>query len=320
MSSVQPLVSVICLCYNHAPYVAEALASVWAQTYEAIELIVVDDASTDGSQEVIKQALLAHPKVVFISLEENIGNCSAFNQALAIAQGEWVIDLAADDVLIPERIERQMALAQTLPQDYGVLFSDAWLINAEGQRLKTYYQRDANGKITPKVPQGWVFPDLLRKAFICSPTMLFRNKMLLELGGYDERLSYEDYDLWVRSGKYWRYAFQEELLTQKRVLPHSLGQQFYRKCSNINLYSTLLICQKALQIIDTQEEKDALAVSVRYHLRQSLWMECFDLVAGFKEVLQALGQLKGSDGVWGFLAKMRVPLYRPYRWYVRWLL
>ncbi|HHL53227.1 MAG TPA: glycosyltransferase family 2 protein, partial [Flammeovirgaceae bacterium] len=95
--TVQPLVSVICLSYNHAAYVGEAIASVLAQNYPRVELIVVDDGSSDASVSAIKQALAGKKDIKFIALQENIGNCRAFNLAWRQAQGDYIIDLAADD-------------------------------------------------------------------------------------------------------------------------------------------------------------------------------------------------------------------------------
>ena len=100
-----PLVSVVCLCYNHERFVGEAVRSVLNQTHPSIQLIVVDDHSTDGSQLIIEKLLTGHPSVEFISLGKNIGNCRAFNKGLEKVAGEFVIDLSADDVLMPARVE-----------------------------------------------------------------------------------------------------------------------------------------------------------------------------------------------------------------------
>ena len=92
-----PLVSVICLCYNHSKYVIESIESVLSQSYANIELIIVDDASTDDSQSVIRNFIVSLPQVNFIPLTNNIGNCSAFNIGWRASSGDYVIDLAADD-------------------------------------------------------------------------------------------------------------------------------------------------------------------------------------------------------------------------------
>src|ERR1700749_5034941 len=93
------LVTVICLCYNHENFVTESLFSVMNQDYAFVELIIVDDCSTDNSKNIIKKWLLDYPEVRFISNEINLGNTKSFNKALQFAKGDYIIDLAADDVL-----------------------------------------------------------------------------------------------------------------------------------------------------------------------------------------------------------------------------
>src|SRR5579859_1537102 len=104
----QPLVSVICLCYNHRRFVKEAIESVLGQTYKNIELIVVDDCSTDGSVSVIKELIVQNPVIRFIPLNENRGNCKAFNEGYKLSSGKFVIDFSADDVMVSGRIEQQV--------------------------------------------------------------------------------------------------------------------------------------------------------------------------------------------------------------------
>ena len=107
-----PLVSVICLSYNHEAYVVEALNSVINQTYPNVELLIADDCSKDNSVAVINDWLKEHSNVHFIANEINLGSNKTFNQLAKIAKGEYIIDLAADDVLFPNCIEKQIATFQ----------------------------------------------------------------------------------------------------------------------------------------------------------------------------------------------------------------
>ena len=100
-----PLVSVVCLCYNHARFVEEAIQSVLNQRYPNVQLIVIDDHSTDKSIEAIDKFISGNKAVEFIPLPSNLGNCRAFNIGLEKAKGDFIIDLAGDDVLMPDRIE-----------------------------------------------------------------------------------------------------------------------------------------------------------------------------------------------------------------------
>ena len=103
-----PLVSVICLCYNHADYVTESLDSVLNQEYKNIEIIIIDDCSTDNSVPVIDEWLQKYPSILFIKNKTNLGNTKSFNKALEIAKGAYIIDFATDDILMPNCITQQI--------------------------------------------------------------------------------------------------------------------------------------------------------------------------------------------------------------------
>ena len=103
-----PWVTVICTSYNQQTFVAEALESVIAQSYPNVELIVIDNGSTDQTVTRIQAVILPYPAIRFIRNPINLGLNRAFNQGLALANGQYIIDLSADDVLLPDRITRQV--------------------------------------------------------------------------------------------------------------------------------------------------------------------------------------------------------------------
>ena len=88
-------VTVICTCYNHGPFVKESLESVWAQTHQPVQLIVIDNASTDNSRTVIQKAIESRPNVVFLRNTHNEGLCKAFNRGLEQATGKYKIGRAS---------------------------------------------------------------------------------------------------------------------------------------------------------------------------------------------------------------------------------
>ncbi len=315
--SKPPLISVICLSFNHEKYVIEALNSVLAQTYPAIELIIIDDASKDGSAKVISHFLENCERkipVSFFPLSDNLGNCKAFNIGLAHAKGKYVIDLAADDVLMPNCIEKQLNAFEKLAGNYGVVFSDLYYINENSKIFKTHFRRNTNGVLAQTVPQGDIYKQILAKSFISAPSMMIRKKVLEELGGYSEELSYEDYDFWVRSARNYRYFFLDEILVKKRILKNSHGFSFYLK-NNKHLISTLKIHQKAYIQNQSIEENLALAVSVRYHLRLSFYTEHFGLVKEFANLLRKLDKIRWKDSIIITLSKIKIPLFVVYRTY-----
>jgi glycosyltransferase involved in cell wall biosynthesis len=267
------LVTVICLCHNHQAYVREALNSVLNQTYTEIQLIIVDDASLDGSKEVIRDFVNQYPSVEYFDLPENVGSCKAFNIALRKAKGDFIIDLAADDVLVPERIQEGVTCFEKAGKTYGLQFSDARMIDAIGNTLSLHSDRFPHESI----PQGDIYKDLIDRYFICSPTMMFRKALIDELGGYDEQLSYEDFDLWIRSARKWKYCYSPKVLVAKRVLPASLSAKQF-KIGSPHQYSTYLICKKILNLNRTKAEQQALHNRLLYEVRLNLRLFNWKLV------------------------------------------
>lgn len=308
-----PLVSVICLSYNHKPYIKEALQSIVSQSYKNIEIIVVDDASTDGSAEVIKAFANNHPHIIFIALSENVGNCKAFNIGWKHAKGDFIIDFALDDVLLPQRIENQINVFLTLPSTYGVVFSDVELIDAFSKKIGGHSKRDRKGNLLEKIPQGDVYKDLLERYFINPTSMIVRKEVFDALSGYDESLAYEDFDFWVRSSRVYRYHFIDEIQTLKRVLPYSHGSKFIQKRQYKMLESTLKVCGKAFYLNKTQEENAALVTRIRYHMRQALYTENFSLVKDFFKLLTQIRRPSLEDRLQLTLAKLNLPLFWIYQ-------
>lgn len=264
----RPLVSVVCLCHNQAKYVKTAIESVWLQTYEKVELIVVDDGSTDGSKQVIRE-LLAGKSIHFEDIPEPLGNCRAFNQGFALSRGEYIIDLAADDMLLAGRIEAGVQDFLKSPANAGVHFSDAFLCDENNAILRTHYRRDKAGNIIDKVPSGDVYRSVISKYFICPPTMMISRSVMEELGGYDETLAYEDFDFWVRSSRAYTYIFNKAPLVKKRLVPlsHSRSQFQFR---NNHQASTFRVCEKIMDLNRQAGEFRALRNRCIYEMRLCL--------------------------------------------------
>lgn len=247
----------------------EAVDSVLKQTYGNIELIVVDDASDDGSQKVIRDNYGNHPKITLILLTKNIGNCKAFNLAYKKSKGEYLIDLAADDILMPLRIEQGVKEFIKRGVNFGVNFSNAEIINSEGGCIKYFYPIDERGKTDKDIPEGDVFLALLRTYFICPPTMMYKSDVLKQLGGYDEELTYEDFDFWIRSSRICHYCFTNEVLVKKRVLKNSKSHNQFKLLSKDTI-STRMVLKKAKSLVQNDQERKQLRGRVLYETRKAL--------------------------------------------------
>lgn len=277
------------------------------QTYTNIEIILADDASTDGSQAVIEKIRDRHPQVKVLLSAVNRGNCKAFNEALREGSGTFVVDFAADDIMKPDRIEKQVKKFGELDENYGVIFTDADYIDGDGKFIRRHYTWLRRKGLLKTVPEGDVYRDVLSKFFIAAPTMLVRRSVFDKLGGYDESLSYEDFDFWVRSSRYFKYAFVNEPLTLIRRTGKSMSERWYRRGDRM-LHSTYMVCRKAVDLGRNDEDRKALVRRVRYELRQSVLSDNREEAVLFYRLLKELDVPSLGDKIFSTLNRVRLPM------------
>lgn len=272
-----PLVSVICLSYNHEAYVVEALNSVINQTYPNVELLIADDCSSDNSIEVIQNWLQNHPGVHFLANEKNLGNTKTFNQLAKKAKGEFIIDLAADDILLPNCIEKQVKTFQNSKfKNLAIVYGNLIEMDENGNFIENYYTE----KDHPK--SGNIYQMVIgRTTKICSVSSMIKISVLEKLGFYDENLAYEDLDLWIRTSRDYEFEYIPEILAKKRVLSHSLSSHFLMennsRAKKLNT-STLKILIKAFQLNSTKEEHKALLGRIRFEMYKFIKARNFNLL------------------------------------------
>ena len=286
MAKENPLVTIIALCYNHERFVWEALQSVENQSYNNIELIIVDDFSTDKSIPTILKFLENKPLVKTIFNKTNLGNCRSFNQALKIANGKYIIDFSTDDVMLPERITEQVKLFEISSEKVGVVYSNGVYIDEISKPLK-------GGQISnnQKMPEGNVYLDFLKASFMMPSTMMIRKSVLNELNGYDENLAYEDSDFWIRSARNWEYVYLPKILSNQRIVAGSHSASFYKRHNKL-IPAVVEVCKKALVLNRTEEENQALLIRMRATMIRCVLTENFQ--AG-KELTEMIDDLNGHD-------------------------
>lgn len=257
-----PLVSVICLCYNHEKFVEQAILSVLNQTYPNIEIIVVNDASTDSSTTVIKRLLMVHPQITFVNLERNVGNCRAFNIGIARSKGDYIIDFAADDILLTTRVQEGVDALLSAGHEFGVQFSDAELIDEDGEKIGLHSDKHPHDSI----PSGDIYRQIIQRYFICAPSMMMKREVLERLNGYDEALAYEDFDFWIRSAREFKYLYLPKALVKRRILSNSMRSYQFKKGSR-QLQSTYAVCEKIHKLNRSADENKALRHRLKYELK-----------------------------------------------------
>jgi glycosyltransferase involved in cell wall biosynthesis len=220
-------VSVVIPTYNRAPMVGEAIASALAQTYERLEVIVVDDGSTDDTAERVGRR--RDPRLRYVR-REHAGVSSARNAGIAAATGDLVSFLDSDDLWKPEKIETELAALARHPQAGGV-FSD--LEKREGatvvpsfMRRTRVFSRLLGGRV---FPQGWLLPSralylcLLQEIPIKTPALTVRRRALERVGAFDERwTSSEDWEFLLRFARRESLVYLDRPLAVIRVSTDSL--------------------------------------------------------------------------------------------------
>ncbi|MEP7065319.1 MAG: glycosyltransferase [Gemmatimonadota bacterium] len=198
-------ISVVIPCYNSARFLAEALRSVREQARPVDEVIVVDDASTDGSAELARDA-----GVTCISLDRNGGPGAARNTGIAQTTGDLVAFLDADDYWMPTHIADVAGLLESHPESV-VAFS----------RIRRFGEEDVIAP--PQVPEGppsYIFWQLIEENIVAQSSAVVRRDTLLRHGSYDASLRYsEDYELWLRLSRRYPFVCTSEVTAGYRVHP-----------------------------------------------------------------------------------------------------
>lgn len=284
-----PLVTIILTSYNQVLFVKDALESVRVQDYTNIELIVVDNGSSDNSPAVIKywfEKNIINFPYTCIFREKPLPYCKSFNSAFSSARGKYLIDLSGDDMLSRDHISLSVAKLQ----DYlgsACCFSDVLLIKKRG-RKRTFYKRSPSGKLKQKVRMGDIYKDIVKKYVLPSASLVFDADIFRKEGGYDEELVYEDFDIMVRLARKYQFVFTNHIGVKKRIHPKSFSASQYKAKNSLMLPSTLKVCQKIHKMNRSSKEKRALLFRVMHEAKHALWSANFEMAKGFIDLADEL--------------------------------
>jgi glycosyltransferase involved in cell wall biosynthesis len=208
--SSRPAVSVVMPNYNKGIYIREAIHSVLDQTFSNFELLVVDDCSTDGSQETIACLAAQDDRVIFHRLPRRSGAGAARNVGLRAARADVVALLDSDDLYSRTKLENQLKSLQCR-NGSAVVYCDWWRVDGKGLELPPFWRSHIK-------KSGIVFGDLLVQSLGINTTVMAPKKFFEEVGLYDESLAYsEDHDMILKLAKMYPFAYLDEKLYGYRV-------------------------------------------------------------------------------------------------------
>jgi len=212
------LVSVIMAAYNARPYIAQAIRSVLSQQYRNLELLVVDDGSTDGTPEEVAP-FLRDPRVHY-HYQPNGGQTAAKNAGLRHSRGEFIAFCDADDMWLPHKLVAQIPPFAYRPR-VGVVYSRTALMDESGRHLPVDLTDE------PPRPSGRVTAALFRVNFVPFGTAVARRRCFDELGPFDERYRMGiDWELWLRFSRHYDFLFIDDETAVYRVWPGQMSKNW----------------------------------------------------------------------------------------------
>jgi glycosyltransferase involved in cell wall biosynthesis len=218
MSDSSPTVSVIIPSYNCEAYIAETIGSVLGQTLRDVELIVVDDGSTDRTCEIVA----AYGARVRLLTQKNAGVCAARNFGIREARGQYICLMDHDDYWFPDKLELQLEQMLRHPEVGLVYSSFIWWHPGEDGNFPDHDSFD-QASFPVGIDErfsGWIYHELLLDCWVLTSAALIRAEVFDKCGMYDESLPYsEDWDLWLRISREYPFIKLKRPLTLYRQHP-----------------------------------------------------------------------------------------------------
>lgn len=217
-----PTVSVVIPTYNHARYIRYALDSVIRQNYQNLEVLVIDDGSTDNTANLVKPY---RPRINYIYVK-NSGTPSALNRGLSLTVGKYICWLSADDVFLGDKVAKQVALMEREP-GLGFCYTSFMVIDAGGQK-----QYEVHSPFFLNKEEA--VKKLMEGCYINGSSVMMRRSALAKTGFFDESLPQaHDYDLWLRLLRYSSCGFLDEILLAYRWHGQNMSQNPNEACVQI---------------------------------------------------------------------------------------
>ncbi len=194
--------------YNRAQFIEKAIDSIISQTFKDWELIILDDKSTDNTENIVKK-YLQDPRIKYFKNEQNLGITKNRNKSLSLSQGEYIAVLDSDDYWIDNNKLKVQIDFLDENKDYCFIGTNIIKIDENDKLIKKISYPSDYLKLKKK---------LLLKNFFCHSSIVYRKKEIIDSGSYDEKLPiWEDYDLWLRLGSMYKFKNLNMFSTAYRI-------------------------------------------------------------------------------------------------------
>ena len=202
-------------CYNQVNYIRDSIDSVLDQTYKNIDLILIDNDSTDGTKEIIKEYEKKDTRIRALYHEKNKGLGFSFTEGMSIANGDFVAFISSDDLWDPKKLEMQVNILDS-NKDFDVIHSNAHIIDENGKNSgKTIKELF---RLNVKELSGEVFHIMTKKNICCTSTILFRKECLTTYSEFDSALRFaHDWWLYIMLAKKHKFYYVPNTLASYRI-------------------------------------------------------------------------------------------------------
>ncbi len=211
---MKPKLSVVIASYNHQDYIAQTLKSLEDQTFQDFEIVMVDDGSTDRTIQVARSTA-SRAQIV---TQPNQGVVAARNHGMSLAKGEYICFIDSDDVVLPERFERQIAALDADPE-LGLVFADALIIDSQGRQIGKF------SDVYPVVPGDVAEMLVLHYCFTPMITVMVRMDVLKKTGPFEKPGPISDYMKWIEIANLSKAYYDPKPLGCWRRHQHSTSRQ-----------------------------------------------------------------------------------------------
>ncbi|WP_405420009.1 glycosyltransferase family 2 protein [Marinobacter flavimaris] len=285
-----PLVSIVTPTYNRSDFLPEAIESVLSQTYENLELIIVDDGSTDDTQALV-ESYQKDPRIRYF-YQSNQGQSAARNRGIAESRGDFICFLDSDNAWVPHKLERSLLAFERFPEAQ-VVYGDNILIDENSVEIGRNNMRRHSGKITDR---------LLNDNFVSMNTTMTRRQCFDEMGGFNEadRIA-EDYELWLRFSTKFEFRYIPELLGFYREMENQISSDKQQRFEG-NERLLLKFLEQYPDAVAAKRRRRGLSHFYTRKARYEISVKAFG--AALSDIAKAMKYDPWWQGPWRALAKM----------------